>query len=243
MLDAGILAKDLKKKLFDLGIGMHQIKGAFITHEHMDHIKGVKDLLPYMPVYLTEGTLNALNYEDVNLIPIKKNNPIKTENGFTFVSFEIRHDAAEPVNYIFKNSIGEFGIYITDTGDVKVKLPNIRPTFILIEANFDRDVLRDKIEASRKKIVRDRGFESKFSNRQLDEKFGHLSYQDTIRILKTMQLGLVKQITLCHVSPTNGHDYFADRVAAAFENKYPVKQLKPFEVDITIIEKKTKYGF
>jgi metal-dependent hydrolase (beta-lactamase superfamily II) len=34
MLDCGICAKDLKKKLFDLKIGLKQIKGAVISHEH-----------------------------------------------------------------------------------------------------------------------------------------------------------------------------------------------------------------
>ena len=35
MLDVGINFKSLRHKLFELGIKMYQIKGCFITHEHL----------------------------------------------------------------------------------------------------------------------------------------------------------------------------------------------------------------
>ena len=193
-----------------------------------------------MEVYGTEETFDKFTYKnDVNITPIKAGKPVKIEEaGFTFIAFDVRHDAAKPVNYVFKNAIGEYGIYITDSGQIKLKLPNVRPKFILIEANFDKEVLKALIEESRKIVVRDRGYESTFQNRQLDGKFGHLSVQDTIDVLKTMQLGMCEQITLCHLSPSKNYTYFAEMVSKALDNKIPVKQLPQFETEITIIENK-----
>jgi phosphoribosyl 1,2-cyclic phosphodiesterase len=189
-----------------------------------------------MPCYGTKGTFSQLGFNDPNLIIIESGKAIKTDNDFTFVAFDVRHNALEPVNFIFKNTIGEYGIYITDTSEIKLKLPNIRPTLIIIEANFDRYEMETKLKESAKIVKRDRGYETIFKTRQLsDDKFGHLSWQSAVEVLKTMKLGLCKQIVLCHLSPSNSFDYFAQRVSEALGNKIPVKQLKPFEIEITTV--------
>jgi phosphoribosyl 1,2-cyclic phosphodiesterase len=237
-MDCGISDSYLKRKLFDLNISLNQIKGAVITHFHGDHIKGIKTLLPYMPVYSSKGTFDQLDFDDVNLIRVKAGKSFKTDTGLIFIGFDVFHNDIEPFNFIFKNSIGEYGIYITDTSQVKLNIKNIRPTLILIEANFDEEVMKQQLKESEKIIKRDRGYETVMKQRQLSDVGGHLSVQKAIKILKGFKLGLCKYIILIHLSPTNSFDYFADMVSEAFDNKIPVKQLAQFKTEITIIENK-----
>lgn len=243
MLDAGINIKTLKSKLKELDISIFDIKAVFITHEHGDHIRCAKDLLLYTPVYSMKETLDTLKKTDVNIKHMEIGKPVKTDAKINAIAFPVKHDAVNPVNFIFKNSIGEYGVYITDTGEIKLELPNIRPTLVLIEANFDEDILKAQIKESEKIIIRDRGFQNVFKNRQLDESYGHLSWQRTLKVLQTMKLGMCEQITLTHISPTNGHNYFAKRVFEGLGGKVQVKQLKATEIEITNTGVFEDYGY
>jgi phosphoribosyl 1,2-cyclic phosphodiesterase len=238
MIEAGITISTIKKKINILGIGMNQIKGAILSHSHMDHFKSAKDLLVYMPVYSTKETLDTLGIVDVNLIPIEVGKMFNAGAGFNVVAFPTLHNAPNPVGYILKNEIGEYTLFATDTSDLKLNLPNIRFSLILIEANFDEKVMKRQLKESEKVIKRDRGYETVMKQRQLGDVGGHLSVQKAIKILKGFKLGLCKYIILIHLSPTNSFDYFADMVSKAFDNKIPVKQLPQFETEITIIENK-----
>lgn len=62
LIDAGVSAKRIVKTLTDIGADIHTIGAIFITHEHTDHIKGLKVLADRhgIDVYTSAGTLEAL---------------------------------------------------------------------------------------------------------------------------------------------------------------------------------------
>ena len=62
LIDAGVSAKRLKEALLRRDIDPQSINGIFITHEHSDHISGVRVLAGAynIPVFATEGTLKAM---------------------------------------------------------------------------------------------------------------------------------------------------------------------------------------
>ena len=45
LLDVGISCKAIKTGLGELGLSLSDIDAVFITHDHIDHIKGIKTLL------------------------------------------------------------------------------------------------------------------------------------------------------------------------------------------------------
>jgi phosphoribosyl 1,2-cyclic phosphodiesterase len=243
MIECGIPLKKIQEKIYKLGVSIEQIKGCIVTHNHQDHFKAARDLLPYMPIYSAKETLDTLGIEDPNLVPVEIGKPVKTDAGFTFIAFDVYHNCPKPINFVLKNKMGEYVLFVTDTSQVKLKLPNVRPSLILIEANFDEVELKARFDASMKKVVRNRGYETILKGRQLGDEGGHLSFQAAIRVLEKIQLGLCKYIILTHLSPSNSFDYFAYRVSKAFEHKYEVKQLEANTVEITEIQLESNCGF
>ena len=62
LIDAGVSAKQISLKLNSIGVSEKDIGAVFVTHEHSDHIKGLRVFASKfgIPVYATEGTLREL---------------------------------------------------------------------------------------------------------------------------------------------------------------------------------------
>ena len=62
LIDAGVSAKRIRTALQDRGIDPQSIAAIFVTHEHADHIKGIRVLASQLrvPVYATPGTLRGM---------------------------------------------------------------------------------------------------------------------------------------------------------------------------------------
>ena len=62
LIDAGVSCKRLMQALGDCGIPESAIRGIFITHDHSDHIKGLRMVTKRLkvPVYAQAQTLEKL---------------------------------------------------------------------------------------------------------------------------------------------------------------------------------------
>ncbi len=62
LLDAGRSAKQITAALNDNNIDIANIQALFVTHEHIDHVRGVRVFANryHIPVYSSEGTLCAM---------------------------------------------------------------------------------------------------------------------------------------------------------------------------------------
>ncbi len=67
LVDAGVSAKRINTALAERDIDPASLGGIILTHEHTDHISGLKVFLKQhpMPVFATAGTLEALCEKDV----------------------------------------------------------------------------------------------------------------------------------------------------------------------------------
>lgn len=236
MLDAGITLRELKSKLFQLKIGLDQIKSCLITHEHQDHFKAANDLMNFMKVYGSSGTLESIK-GDLNTYPLEPYE-VYDIDGFRVMPFNTKHNAKEPFGFIIRNEVEEFMLYLTDTGQVDFNLLDIRFSFVLIEANYDDDLLQRLIDEDKNE---ENTYLQIHAKRNLMLDVGHLGIKKTIQILDTLNLGMCKQIVLCHLSPTNSLDDFAQRVWKKFE--IPTLQLEPNTICISTISNETKAPF
>lgn len=148
LLDAGITCKKICDYLATQNLSLADIKGIFITHEHDDHIKGLKVLLkkaPHLKIYCTSGTASAISWKG---IPISEYYPMKYEDVFELdgclcTAFKVPHDATEPMGlHIEKDNYSM--VMATDLGRVtKEVLKHSRNADLLcIESNYDNDMLK-----------------------------------------------------------------------------------------------------
>lgn len=64
LVDAGINCKQILKRMAEKNLDPRKIKAIFISHEHSDHVRGVRVLAKKLdiPSYMTKGTFDSLYY-------------------------------------------------------------------------------------------------------------------------------------------------------------------------------------
>ena len=171
-------------------IDRESIGAVFITHEHTDHIKGLKVLLKKLPVpvYATDEVLDFL--ADRDYFPAgAKAVPMPVQGvcvGDLYIgAFETSHDSAHSVGYVAVSGDDKKIAVSTDLGMVT---PMVRQAvsgcdLVLLESNYDRNMLMA-------------GFYPYPLKRRIDGVCGHLSN------LELVQSG-TRQIVLGHLSREN----------------------------------------
>jgi phosphoribosyl 1,2-cyclic phosphodiesterase len=205
LFDAGISGKKTEEGLNAIGYTGSDLDGIFVTHEHLDHIKGLGVLARRhgIPIYATKGTLEYIeSHKSCGKIPeglyheIKADCPV-TIGDMTIEPFRISHDAAEPVGYHL-SSEGRTAAIATDMGtytDYTVRhLQNL--DVLLLEANHDVNML----EAG--------SYPYYLKLRILSDK-GHLSNEASGRLLSQVLHDNMRHIILGHLSDENNYPRLA----------------------------------
>lgn len=118
-----------------------------VTHEHSDHIKGLGTFAKkfHIPVYANSETWDAMPEIKEK---VENQNYFKVQEGFEIgdlkiFPFQIPHDAANPCgfNIYYKNQKISIA---TDLGHMDTELMKnlIESSFILLEANYDPNILK-----------------------------------------------------------------------------------------------------
>ncbi|MBQ3094079.1 MAG: MBL fold metallo-hydrolase [Clostridia bacterium] len=123
LVDVGVSAKRINTALCDRGIDPDGLQGIFITHEHTDHISGLRVFLKQhpMPVYATAGTARALLEKgalppDAPLTVIDGN--ALTVGDLTVQAFLTPHDSAQSCGYRVTFPDERTAVLATDMGYV-----------------------------------------------------------------------------------------------------------------------------
>ena len=181
LIDMGITLTRLEEGLGEINLTISDINGALFTHNHTDHISGIKFLSPKI-MYALQGTL-----------PSSLSNVVCLNQPFTIGDFEITpietsHDATNPCAYLIKDKESTL-FYMTDTGVfVEETLPLVKdPTYLIIESNHDIKML----------LHTNRPFELK--NRIMSDK-GHLCNEDSAIAAVSIIGEHTKEIVLAHLS-------------------------------------------
>ena len=181
LIDMGITFLRLEEGLKEINLTPNDIDIALFTHNHSDHINGLR-FIPIKKQYALEGSLPSNGY---NLL--KLYNPIRFKDVF-ITPFRTSHDATNPCGYIIENE-NEKLVYVTDTGlFLDEALEYVKdPNYLIIESNHDLKMLYQ-------------------SNRPLDLKTriasdrGHLSNEDSALAAKDIIGPHTKEIVLAHIS-------------------------------------------
>ena len=204
LVDCGITGKAAQEQLEKAGALAKDIDAIIVTHEHIDHIKGVGILCRRynIPVYATLGTwkamIDSIGKIDADLIRyIAAEVPFQIK-GTVFHPFSTSHDAAESIGLVFSDGEKHGGI-ATDLGTVSRHIYDLlsKCSILMIEANHDENMLRCG------------AYPQHLKERILSD-CGHLSNRMCGALCaKLVRDGSLKKIMLGHLSTDNNTPHIA----------------------------------
>jgi len=147
LIDAGLSCRETEKRMKQLGLSLKKVKGIFITHEHIDHVKGVEVISQKhdIPVYINRSTRQHCR------LPVPEKKSVIIQNDETIEIGELKisafskwHDAIDPVSYVVACKDVHVGVF-TDIGSV---CENLIQRFsqcqvVFLEANYDDYLLEN----------------------------------------------------------------------------------------------------
>lgn len=214
LLDAGLSFTDTKKNLRSIGARFSDIDFILFTHYHIDHYKGIKNIVDKYntKVVTTSGEALMLDIPTAMIQPIGYEQTIELY-GTKVTGHKLPHDTNQAVFFSVTNSMGEKLLYLTDCGtDDGIELGEY--DVYIIEANYYMDGILSSLKDEKIHVVQ-------FS--RTTSGTGHLELNQTINLLKQSVGGRTEHIILSHLSSTNGNgELFKSKVkeATGLENVY-----------------------
>lgn len=190
LLDCGVSYKTLSKH-----IRVDLLSGCIITHEHADHCKAWPELaLRGVALFMSKGTERALYARadklsatlSFRILKLYESHRIGT---FDVESFDVNHDAAEPIAVMLTSRKTDArALYITDTASIDFSPQGV--THLIVECNhhelaleqMTNDFLRERVKNS------------------------HLSLEKLLQWLDTLDRSKLREIHLVHLSDANSDE-------------------------------------
>lgn len=193
LIDAGVSARRLEGRMRLCGIDPLAIGGILVTHEHGDHVSGLRVFAKRygLPVYASAGTLGAIGagLDGVELRDIGEGAEIA---GMEVRAFPTSHDCAEPTGYRIHTGDGRDFCLATDlgflSGEVKENLTGC--DMVVIESNHDMEMLRN-------------GPYPYYLKRRILSDQGHLSNSACAGFLPELLKSGARRFMLAHLSDVN----------------------------------------
>lgn len=187
LIDAGLSARQIVRRLSLLGIEPDSLSGILLTHEHGDHVRGLKVLTKAcsVPLFATAQTSQVVR-EQIGPAHWKifSRGGAFEIGGIAIESFPVPHDAVEPAGFVLRRGDRSLGV-VSDAGHVPPalleRLKSVRMLFI--EANYDDALLEaDKRRpwSTKQRIASRHGH---LSNSQMAEVVGGLARESLGRVV------------------------------------------------------------
>ncbi|AYC30026.1 MBL fold metallo-hydrolase [Paenisporosarcina cavernae] len=190
LLEGGVSFKQVQKAL---NFQTADIKGCLITHEHNDHVGGLKSFLKAgIDCYMSPGTAKAIDLQHHRIHEQKAKHLFKIGT-WTILGFDVQHDVSEPFGFILMNEKKEKLLFATDTYYIKYQFKGI--THLMLECNYCQSVLDANNKSGRlPKGLRQRIMKS------------HFSLENVLDFLRANDLSVLKEIWLLHLSDSNSDE-------------------------------------
>lgn len=221
LVDAGMSAREILRRLGEVGVGYDRLDGILITHEHGDHAGGLRVLMSSVdcPVFISRPTEDSYydtraggqngDSESSKRRAALKDKTVEIEStrefrigDIDFEPFSVPHDAADNFGFAAKKdgvkvaTLMDFG-HITDL--IKEKLSGCDA--IVVESNHSRDMLRAC-------SVYTWDLKQRIMSRT-----GHLSNEDLSDWLQNDFDGSARHVVLAHLSQRANEPHLARLMA------------------------------
>lgn len=235
LIDAGLSVREATRRLNAMGVDVGDLDGIVITHEHSDHVGGLRNLLGKVscPVFISRPTAEAYIWtrrqngngetEALSRRNALRNRAVEIDSSeefrvgdIDFEPFTVPHDAVDNFGFVASNE-GVRVAALTDFGHItqliRERLRNCDA--IIIESNHSRDMLRAC-------PVYNWSLKQRIAGRR-----GHLSNEDLADWLQNDFDGSARHIVLAHISQ-KANDVHLARITAetALKMRMPLFQVE-----------------
>jgi phosphoribosyl 1,2-cyclic phosphodiesterase len=208
LVDAGISCRETFKRMKALRENPHCLSAVLITHEHADHVSGLRVLAKKLrvPIFMTGAThqswTRSLRDEGGQRLRIDRLELFCSGKSFqigdiAITPFTIPHDAADPVGFTFHAEGVKVG-FATDLGYIPASIcHHLRRCDVLVmESNHDLEMLRG-------------GPYPWAVKQRVMSRVGHLSNEALAQFFAKDYDGEAAYVVLAHLSEHNNHPEIA----------------------------------
>ncbi len=207
LVDAGLSARELGRRLGQVSVPPASVDGLLLSHEHNDHARGAERFsrLHGTPVICSVETLEAMDCSPMHFADWQPRAPGRrlALGEVEIEPFRVPHDAADPVGFVLHGTGLRVGI-ATDLGHVSTfVIERLRGCQVLmVESNHDDRMLQ-------------RGPYSWQLKQRVSGRLGHLSNREAAVLLQETVDDGCRAVVLAHLSEKNNTRELAQRSARA----------------------------
>lgn len=234
LIDAGISVSNMLAVLSLAGLNRDKIRAIFVTHEHTDHINGLKSIgkLLKVPVYGSYGTLKSLLKKgavDYNTKLYEIDKKTAQIGDISVKAFHTPHDCADSLGYSLESG-GKKVSVCTDLGC----FPNegfcelYDSDIILLESNYDKNMLVN-------------GKYPYHLKQRIMSDYGHLSNDDCSDFMEVLIEHNVSRFVLGHLSQNNNLPELALQTVIANLMEKGIKLGRDYTAEVAPVKSHGKY--
>jgi phosphoribosyl 1,2-cyclic phosphodiesterase len=196
LIDGGISCKETEKRMSSIGLSLKKVKAVFVSHEHIDHVKGIEVLSQKhnIPVFLNEKTLmGASNFIPKNAAKLFITGETISIGELLVHTFSKKHDASDPISFVVEYKGLRIGV-MTDIGSI---CENVTHHFqlcdaVILESNYDDELL-------------EKGKYPYLLKKRISGDHGHLSNEQALDLFVKHRSARLSHLMLGHLSQENNH--------------------------------------
>lgn len=222
LVDTGESCKKIVEALSNIDISINSINAILVTHEHIDHVKGLGTISKKfnIPVYANRETWDAMplqkdKIDSKNICTFNLKEPFEIGD-LKINPFSIPHDAANPCGFNIYHNNNKISI-ATDLGHINLEILNSleNSSFILLESNYDPNILKCSPYPYHLK-------------QRISGPNGHLSNDVAGKTISYLINTGLKQVMLGHLSKENNFPELAYKTVAEnlLENNYDESSIR-----------------
>lgn len=146
LIDAGLSARELERRLAAAGETPDRLDAILVTHEHGDHVAGLPVLARKLrrPVFLSELTASAICWNgEAPPVELFRAGARWRIGDIEVTSFSVPHDAADPVGFCLEAEGHKIAI-VTDLGYIpdSIRFQIRGAELLVLESNHDLEMLK-----------------------------------------------------------------------------------------------------
>lgn len=209
LVDAGISCRETERRMTRLGLTMQKVKAIFVSHEHIDHIRGIPVLSKKyrLPVYITDGTLSYSRMQLQQTLAFRAFEPV-TIGQLKVSAFPKHHDASDPHSFLVtcNHTDTRIGVFT----DIGIPCDQLTSHFrqchaAFLETNYDETML-------------EQGRYPYFLKNRIRGGKGHLSNTQALELFKAHRPPFMSHLLLSHLSKDNNSPELVQEMFAQHAN-------------------------